>query len=166
MTAEERLNRVVSLVAELSRDGGLPPIVMVFKGAEAVFTKNTIRGGGVAGIRVAGTVNVSGNRFEGTDLRKVGPPNFAIWALEGSRVTMSDNHISSWRHALHGTGAEITADNNIVSNFFGTAFIVNKPPRPAHLFGNTAVSANPQDKVVSIDGAAGMVAGNRLRREP
>ena len=151
---------------ELSREGGLPPLVMVFAGAEAAFTKNTIRGEGVAGIRVAGTLKASGNRFEGTSLRKGGPPNFAIWALEGSQVTMSNNHVSTWRHALHATAATIVADNNTVNNFFRTAFVVNKPPKPAHVFGNTAVSDNPQDKVVSIDGDAGVVTDNQLRPKP
>ena len=37
---------------EFSRDAGLPPIVMVFAGAEATFTNNVISGVGVAGIRV------------------------------------------------------------------------------------------------------------------
>jgi parallel beta-helix repeat protein len=54
---------------ELSRQGGLPPIVMVFGGSEATFTDNVIRGGGVAGIRVAGTVRLSRNEFDGTSLR-------------------------------------------------------------------------------------------------
>lgn len=150
----------------LSREGGLPPIVMVFGGAEATFTNNTIRGGGVAGIRVAGTVKASENRFEGTELRKGGPPNFAIWALNGSRVTMSGNHISSWRHALHATGATVTANHNTVRNFSRTAFVVVMPPEPAHVFGNTAVSDNPKDEVVSIDGPAGVVAHNEMRRGP
>ena len=149
---------------ELSRDGGLPPIVMVFDGAEATFTNNTIRGGGVAGIRVSGTVKASENRFEGTALRKMGPPNFAIWALEGSKVTMSHNHVTSWRHALHASAAAVTADNNTVSNFFRAAFVVSKPSGPANVFDNTAVSDNPDDEVVSIDGDAGVVTGNQLRR--
>jgi hypothetical protein len=151
---------------ELSREGGLPPIVMVFAGADATFTNNTIRGGGVAGIRVAGKVNAYRNRFVGTSLRKVGPPNFAIWALEGSQVTMSHNRVSTWRHALHATAAAITADDNTVSNFFRTAFVVNKPSKPADVFGNTIISENAKDEVVSIDGEAGVVVGNKVRRGP
>ena len=151
---------------ELSRNGGLPPLVIVFDDAEAIFMKNTIRGQSVAGIRVAGKVAALQNRFEGTSLRNSGPPNYAIWALEGSQVTMSDNHISTWRHALYGTGSAITANDNTVSNFFRTAFVVNKPTQPAHVYGNTAVSANPKDKVVSIDGQAGIVADNQLRQKP
>jgi hypothetical protein len=147
---------------ELSRKGGLPPIVMVFDGADATFTGNTIRGGGVAGIRVAGKVRADGNEFVGTSLRRGGPPNFAIWALPGSDVTMTGNKIDSWRHGLHATEASVSATNNTVSNFHRAAFVIQKPKSPANAYGNTAVSKNPKDKVVSLDGEAGIVRDNKL----
>lgn len=63
---------------ELSRKEGLPPMVMVFKGAEADFVGNTVRGSGVAGIRVEGVIRVVNNTFECSTLRKGGgPPQFA-----------------------------------------------------------------------------------------
>ena len=151
---------------EFSRKGGLPPIVMVFEGANATFTRNTIRGDGVAGIRVAGVVKAVENHFEATTLRKVGPPSFAIWALEGSQVTMSRNEVSSWRHALHATSATITADNNTVRDFFRTAFVVNQPAEAANVFDNTAISEDSKAQVVAIDGEEGVVSGNQVQPEP
>jgi len=147
---------------ELSRKGGLPPIVMVFEGADATLTGNVIRGGGVAGVRVAGKVRVEGNEFAGTSLRKVGPPNFAVWALRGSDVTMIENKIHTWRHALHATEANVRAASNTVSNFHGAAFVIEKSVSPADVFGNTAVSKNAKDKILSITGATGLLHANAL----
>lgn len=151
---------------ELSRKGGLPPIVMVFEGADATFTKNTIRGEGVAGIRATGTVKAMENHFEAPALRKVGPPSFAIWALEGSKVTMSHNTVKTWRHALHATAAVITANDNTVSDFHRTAFVVNQPSQAANLFNNIAISKDPAAQVVAIEGEEGIVSGNQIQPEP
>ena len=150
----------------LSRKEGLPPIVMVFAGANATFTKNTIRGQGIAGLRVAGTVTATENRFEGLALRTVGPPQFAIWSLPGASVTMSNNNVNSWRHALSATEAEVTADHNRVSNFSRTAFVVKNSTKPANVFGNVAISEDPKAQVVSIEGDQGVVADNELRQQP
>ena len=148
---------------ELSRKGGLPPIVMVFKGSTATFTGNVIRGGGVAGIRVAGNVRADDNHFVGTSLRRGGPPNFAIWALKGSTVSMSDNQITTWRHALSAGEANVTAINNTVRNFHTAAFVVNKSPTPPQIIGNTAFSNDSKAKVVSVDKPAGIIIDNELK---
>ncbi len=150
---------------EMSREGGLPPIIMVAKGAEATFTDNIIRGDGVAGIRVAGKIRAEGNKFEATSLRKVGPPSNAIWALPGSEVVMIENTINQWRHALQSDEAVITAANNKVTNFHRTAFVINKSIQPANAFGNIAVSNNRKDKVVSIEGKIGIEQNNQLMPE-
>jgi parallel beta-helix repeat protein len=147
---------------ELSRKGGLPPIVMVFDGADATFTKNVIRGGGVAGIRVAGKIRAEDNEFAGTSLRRVGPPNFAIWALPGSDVTMRGNKIHGWRHGLHATEAGVSATNNTVSNFHSAAFVIQKSSSPADVYGNTAISKNSKDRVLSLSGKTGVVKNNEL----
>ena len=146
---------------ELSRAGGLPPIVMVFDGAEATLVGNVIRGSGVAGLRVAGKVRADKNEFLGT-LRTGGPPNFAIWALPGSDVTMTGNRIHGWRHALHASGASVSATQNRVSQFAKTAFVVRESSEPANVYGNTAVSKDPNSKVLSISGEAGVVRDNEL----
>jgi parallel beta-helix repeat protein len=148
---------------ELSRKGGLPPIVMVFEGAEATLTGNAIRGEGVAGVRVAGSVRVVKNRFEGLAIRKAGPPNFAVWALPGSTVSMSDNEISTWRHALHASKSEISAIRNTVRSFHRSAFVITEPAKPAHIVGNVAISDDKQAKIVTIDGAKNVVEDNVLR---
>lgn len=137
---------------EFSRKGGMPPIVMVFGGSTATFKDNVIRGGGVAGIRVAGTVVADGNRFEGTSLRKVGPPNFAIWGLKGSSVTMTGNEISGWRHAIHSGEGHVTATKNQVSKFHKAAFAIQKPASPPKISDNSVDSDNPDDHVLLIDG--------------
>ena len=147
---------------ELSRKGGLPPIVMVFQGAEATFSGNVIRGGGVAGIRVAGKVRAENNEFAGTSLRKVGPPNFAIWALPSAHVTMTGNKIHGWRHALHASEADISATMNAVSEFHNAAFVVQQSKNPPNVYGNTARTKNPKDKVVSLSGEQGIVNNNEL----
>jgi parallel beta-helix repeat protein len=151
---------------ELSRAGGMPPIVMVFAGADVAFSNNVIRGGGVAGIRVAGTIRVDNNEFAGTSLRKVGPPNFAIWALPGSVVTMTGNNIHGWRNGLNAMQATVTATGNTVRSFHGAAFVVKDSAAPANVHGNTAISGNPKDQVVSISGATGVTDNNRLLTEP
>lgn len=147
---------------ELSRKGDLPPIVMVFQGADATFTDNVIRGGGVAGIRVAGRVRVTNNEFVGTSLRRVGPPNFAVWALPGSDVAMTGNKVHGWRHALHATEASVLASNNTVSDFHNAAIVIQKSNSPADVYGNMAISKYPKDKVVSLDGESGVVRDNHL----
>ncbi len=147
---------------ELSRDGGLPPIVMVFKGADATFTNNVIRGGGVAGIRVSGKVRADNNEFAGTSLRRVGPPNFAIWALPGSDVTMTGNKIHGWRHGLHASEASVMVTKNEVDSFHNAAFVIQNPSSPADVYGNTAISKNAKDKVVSLTGETGVVIENKL----
>ena len=122
---------------ELSRKGGLPPIVMVFKGAVATLTSNTIRGGGVAGIRVAGTVVASDNRILGDAPRRRGPPNFGVWALPGASVHLTGNEIRAWRHALHATRARVTAIDNRVAEYFDEAWVIQDPSSPPTMSGNT-----------------------------
>ncbi|MCP5554483.1 MAG: right-handed parallel beta-helix repeat-containing protein [Akkermansiaceae bacterium] len=48
---------------ELSREGGLPPLIAVLEESRAVITGNTLRGGGVVGILVKGSAEVRNNRF-------------------------------------------------------------------------------------------------------
>jgi hypothetical protein len=148
---------------ELSRKGGLPPIMMIFKGARATLTGNVIRGGGVAGIRAGGEVRADSNSFVGTNLRKGGPPNFAIWALPGSQISMTGNEVGGWRHALHATEAEILAAGNEVTKFHGAAFVIKQSTSPAHVYDNTTTSNDSTDQVLSLEGAAGIVTGNIAR---
>ncbi len=149
---------------EFSRKGGLPPIVMVFAGSEATFTSNVIRGEGVAGIRAAGVVRADNNLFEGLTLRKVGPPNFAVWALTGANVTLSNNSFSNWRHALHATESETLISGNTISSFHRTAIVINKPSQPPIVVGNTAASADPQAGAATVDGVSVETGNNRVEK--
>jgi parallel beta-helix repeat protein len=137
---------------EFSREGGLPPIVMVFEGATATFSKNVIRGGGVAGIRVAGTIHAEDNHFDGTSFRTAGPPNFAIWGLKGARVTMAGNRINGWRHALSSSEGHVTAVSNFVRRASKAAFMISKPASPPIVKGNSLESSNRTDVVALLDG--------------
>ena len=150
----------------LSRKGGLPPIVMVFKGATATFDNNTIHGEGVAGIRVGGVVVATGNQFEGIAIRKAGPPNFGVWALAGSKVTLSNNQFTTWRHALVASEASVTVNRNTIRDFHNTALVITNAPQGAKVSDNTAISQNPQDKVLSIQGLQAKVTNNVLQTDP
>lgn len=147
---------------EFSREGGLPPMVMVFQGAEATFCDNVIRGSGVAGIRVAGTVRVENNEFVCPAMRPAGPPNFAVWALPGSQVTLRQNKMHGWRHGLHATDATVAAIRNTFDNFHKTALVIQGTRGPADVSGNVATSKRPDAAVLSFDGEAGVIADNRL----
>lgn len=85
---------------KIQREGGLPPLVMVFEGAKAEFSKNTFIGSGVAGIRSQGEIKVHGNVFKCPKPRKGGPPQNAVWALPGSKVDYGENTVEGWRQAL------------------------------------------------------------------
>ncbi len=83
---------------EITREGGMPPLVMVFEGASAEFVGNRFVGSGVAAIRSAGQVFVCENRFDCPAPRAGGAPQQAVWALDGSMLSMSDdNEILGWR---------------------------------------------------------------------
>lgn len=136
---------------ELVRTNGMPPLVMVAAGASAAFTNNTLRGGGVAAIRTAGKVVAESNRFEGTQLRKVGPPNFGIWALPGALVEMTGNTVSGWRHALFAEGAGVTARQNTVKDAVTAAFRVRGKPAQTVVTGNQVAGAGVKELLLEPD---------------
>lgn len=88
---------------QISRKGGLPPLVMVFEGARADFTGNQFEGSGVAAIRSQGQIFVCDNHFNCPAPRKGGgPPQNAVWALDGSMASVTDdNQIVGWRKTDH-----------------------------------------------------------------
>ncbi len=88
---------------QISREGGMPPLVMVFAGARADFVGNTFTGSGVAAIRSQGQIFVGGNKFHCPAPRKGGPPQNAVWALEGSMASLRpNNEIRGWREPKIG----------------------------------------------------------------
>lgn len=86
---------------DFSRAEGLPPVIMVFAGAEGIFTGNRITGPGVAGIRVGGRAVIRGNRLDGLQVRKGGPPHYGVWVLEGGKVEERENVFMNWREKVH-----------------------------------------------------------------
>ncbi len=137
---------------QIARAKDMPPLVMVFEGATALFTNNTLRGGGVAAIRVAGTIRVIGNRIEGVKLSKGGPPNFGVWALPGAHVEMTGNTVSGWRHALSAEDAEILASDNSVTDSVTTAFRVRGRNKSNIISGNHVADENVKEVIFYPDG--------------
>jgi len=146
---------------ELSREGGLPPLVMVFRGAEADFADNTFRGSGVAGIRTEGVIRATRNKFECPALRAGGPPQFAIWGLPGADIVFSRNSTRGWRHALFADQAAVTACDNRVADYGSVGIKVDRPVGSPVIAGNMFES--DRDPVgVSIAGDQGLVSDNRV----
>jgi hypothetical protein len=59
----------------------------------------------------------------------------------------------------------VVVTNNTIMNFQGTAILVKESQQPAHVFGNTATSADPQAKVVDVQGMSGIVEANVFTKE-
>lgn len=146
---------------ELSGPVGMPPTVMVFKGAEADFTANTIRGSGVAGIRTEGIVRATGNTFESPALRAGGPPQFAVWGLPGSHITFNGNTTRGWRHGLFADKATVTACENRIANYGGVGIKIQQPSVPTIIVGNSFESETDHDGV-SVTAGAAIVENNRI----
>lgn len=143
----------------LRTEGGAPPLVAVKGGSRGILTRNSIRGGGVAGILVEGNVLLAANRFQGK-----GPgQGSAIWVWNDSVATVADNQFDGYRNAINAGGSKVTATGNVVRTFQGPAIVVRKPSSPPHVYGNTAVSKNPQEKVVAIESSGEESGGNVLK---
>lgn len=147
---------------EIKRTGGMPPLVMVFKGAKAVFKENTFIGGGVAALRLVGEAELYNNTFTGNGPKKGGPPNFGIWALSGSKLKVNENSFSAWRHGIYATESEVIACDNTVENFLGVAILVKKPIKPVTLTRNKAISSENTSIVIKSDQPHKLVKDNKL----
>jgi len=140
-------------------EGGAPPLVAIKGGSRGVVSRNNITGGGVAGVLVQGQVQVLENWFHGK-----GPgQGSAIWVWKGSDVTASENHVDGYRNAMNASGSDVVAIGNTTRKFQGPSIIVRKAPRPARVHGNTALSQDPKDSAVSVDGAVEARMDNVVR---
>jgi hypothetical protein len=103
-------------------------------------------------------------------LRKVGPPNFRVWALKGAKVTLLNNRFSNWRHALHASESESLVSGNTINDFHKTAVVINKLSKPPVGTVNKAVSSEKLANVATIDGIPLEAGDNRIEnpsnREP
>lgn len=133
----------------LSRKAGMPPVVMVFEGAEADLIGNTITGPGVAGIRAAGRVRAVGNTFKG-----VGNPGQAVWGLKGADVALIDNTIEGFRHALVAQDASVTAVGNRAEGISGVGIRIVKPRGTAVVTRNRFTSMKTAKAVEVTEGNA------------
>jgi hypothetical protein len=149
----------------LSRQGGLPPIITVFKGAEADISDNTIQGSGVAGVRAEGTIRVVTNKFACPSLQKGGgPPQFAVWGLPGADIVFFGNTVSGWRHALSAEKpAGVTAGYNTIADYSGVGIRVNQSQTPVIAIGNVCYS-DTEKEAVMVAGAQGIVEDNRVEK--
>ncbi|MCB1095014.1 MAG: right-handed parallel beta-helix repeat-containing protein [Verrucomicrobiae bacterium] len=84
----------------LVRTGGMPPIVAILGGSEAVLVGNTITGGGVAGILLEGQLDAIGNLIEGQN------GGAGILVRESSKVTLTENNISGYRISVNDQRVE------------------------------------------------------------
>jgi parallel beta-helix repeat protein len=148
----------------MSRPSGLPPIVQVFKDAEADISDNLISGSGVAGVRAEGIVRITGNRFDCPSPRQGGgPPQFAIWGLPGAELVVADNTIAGWRHALVIDKAAVTITGNRVLGFWQVGMQLTQPASPAIVTGNVFQS-NADYPMIRVTGGETMMENNRRER--
>lgn len=144
----------------LRTGGGAPPLVAVKGGSIGMVSHNRISGGGVAGVLAHGNVDVIGNRFQGQ-----GPgQGSAVWVWKESTVTVANNRVQGYRNTVNASGSQVTATNNITREFEGPSIIVRKSSAPAHVYGNLAISNNPQDTAVDVEGALGAANANTLKK--
>ena len=146
---------------ELSRTGGLPPIIAVKDGSSATIRDNRISGGGVAAILVQGQATVQGNVFTGLNAKQ----GNAVWVWEKSTATVSDNDFEGYQAAVNATQATVVIAGNTIRKFGRSAILVKDSPQPAHVYGNTATSADPEAKVVEVRGPSGIVEENAIKKE-
>ncbi len=146
---------------ELSRIGGMAPIIAIRQGSTATIRDNRISGGGVAAVLVQGKATLSGNTFRGIGAKQ----GNAIWSWENSTVTICDNSFVGYRAAVNATKSTMLISGNSIQQFQGTAIIVKDSIKPAHIYGNSATSADPKANVVEVQGPKGIVEENTLKRE-
>ena len=145
---------------ELSRTGGVPPIIAVKDGSTATIRDNHITGGGIAAVLVQGKATVSGNTFVGVGEKQ----SNAVWVWENSTATISDNAFDGYWTAVNASKAAVVITGNMIRQFHGTAIIVKESQKPAHVHGNTSISTDPKAKAVDVQGPSGIVGENELKK--
>ena len=115
----------------------------------------------MAAVLVQGKPKLSDNTFSG-----VGPKQGnAIWVWENSSATISDNSFDGYRSAVNATKATVVITGNTIKQFQRTAIIVKDSQQPAHVYGNVATSADAKASGVDVQGPAGVVDENVLKKE-
>ena len=145
---------------ELSRNGGMPPLIAMKDGSRGTLRNNRITGGGVAAVLVQGEAKISDNTFIGLGAKQ----GNAVWVWEDSTATISDNSFTGYRTAVNSKKATVVISGNTVQQFQGTAIMVTDSRKPAHIYRNTAISVEPKARAVELQGATGIVEGNVLKK--
>ncbi|MCA9137291.1 MAG: right-handed parallel beta-helix repeat-containing protein [Planctomycetales bacterium] len=144
----------------LSRTGGgAPPLVAVKDGSTATLADNHITGGGVAAVLVQGNASIGGNTFTGLGNKQ----GNAVWVREDSMVTISDNSFSGYRTAINAKKASVAITSNSVKEFQGTAIKLTEIRTPVLVYGNTAISSDPNAKAVELQGSPGSTQSDSSR---
>lgn len=81
---------------DLSRAGGVPPIVAVKDQSTAVIANNRISGGGVAALLVQGKATIQGNSFTSRQPKQ----GSAIWVWAQSTAALSGNTVDGYSTAV------------------------------------------------------------------
>ncbi len=87
-----------AIIAEnhLSRAGGMPPLVAIRGGSEAIVARNTLNGGGVAGLLLEGQAIFVGNKIKGAN-DKFGQ---GLWLWKGSKAVGQANQIEGFQQPI------------------------------------------------------------------
>lgn len=78
------------------REGGMPPLVAIKGGSEAIFHGNQLTGGGVAAVLVEGRAVFVGNAFQGM----TGKSGNGIWLWKGSSAFGAENTFEGFKSPL------------------------------------------------------------------
>jgi hypothetical protein len=106
---------------------------------------------------------VVNNTFECPAMRKVGPPQFAVWGLPGSDVLLAGNTIGGWRHGLFAEKARVVASGNTVSGYAGAGLRIDRPVGTAVAAGNV-FRGEAEQPGVEVTGGDAVTTGNRFEK--
>lgn len=136
------------------RTGGMPPLLAVLGTSRAQLVDNTLRGGGVAGVLVAGQVAMSGNTLTG-ESRGSG-----VWVRPGARLASHGDRIESYGTAVNAAEASVSIEDAHVSGSKAAAIVIRKPASPALVRGTTIETDRPLDEALVVDDPRGVVEEN------
>lgn len=80
----------------LSREGGMPPLIAIRGGSQAVLHRNKLDGGGIASVLLEGTAILSENTITGRNA-KFGQ---GVWLWKGSRALAHGNTVGGFKTAV------------------------------------------------------------------
>lgn len=150
----------------LMRTGGMPPMIAIKGGSQALIVANQIVGGGVAGVLVQGHAKILNNQFSGNGPRGGGPPNFGVWVHEDSSVSVVSNQFKDWRHAVSASKAkQATVIDNQVEGFLKAAIVIQGTKQGCQVYSNVAISGDAAAQCVRVgEDEQTSLADNVLRK--